>query len=172
MLGLIWAQTARGVIGADGAMPWHLPEDLAHFREVTRGHPVVMGRRTWQSLPSRFRPLPGRTNIVLTRFADGLEAYGALVVGSLAEALDAARGADGADEVWVVGGGTLYAQALPLAERVERTVVDLDADGDTRAPELDFEEWQLVRATPGATAWATSDGGLRYRFETWASPAR
>jgi len=166
-VGLIWAQTAEGVIGADGAMPWHLPEDLAHFRAVTAGHPVVMGRRTWQSLPPRFRPLPGRLNVVLTRETGRLEAGGAVVVDSLAEALARAGVADGGDEVWVIGGGAVYAQTEPFADRIERTVVDADVAGDTRAPALDPSTWRLTASAPGEGGWTTSAGGLRYRFETW-----
>lgn len=90
IVGMIWAQTNQGVIGADGGMPWHLPEDMAHFKRVTLGHPVVMGRRTWESFPDKFRPLPERTNIVVTRqpgWASTPEASGAVVLDSLEEAI-------------------------------------------------------------------------------------
>ena len=100
MIGLIWAQAANGVIGRGGALPWHLPEDLAHFRDTTRGSTVVMGRRTWDSLPDRFRPLPGRRNVVLTRH-DTWTADGAEVVHDLAES----RG--GAGDPGGVGGGAV-----------------------------------------------------------------
>lgn len=153
-LALIWAEAHDRVIGADGGIPWHLSEDMRHFRELTAGSPVVMGRRTWDSLPERFRPLPGRTNIVVTRQA-GWSAPGAEVAHSVEDAL--AR-AGGAETVWVMGGAQLYAAALPHADRVEVTEVDLDVLGDTRAPELG-EGWT---AEPGE--WLESDSGLRYRF--------
>src|SRR5262249_28875646 len=117
-VGLIWAQTASGVIGRAGAIPWRLPEDLARFKDLTLGHTVVMGRRTWESLPARVRPLPGRRNVVLTRQADYM-AEGAEVMTSLEGAL-----ADG--DVWVIGGAEIYPLALPYAARCEVTEVDLD----------------------------------------------
>ncbi|WP_146841918.1 dihydrofolate reductase [Cellulomonas composti] len=166
-VGLIWAQSPTGVIGVDGALPWHVPEDLAHFRAVTTGRPVVMGRATWESLPEAYRPLPGRRNVVLSR--SGFEAPGALVVDELPAALAAARASgtsQGSDEVWVVGGGAVYAAALPLADRVEVTVVDVGTAGDTHAPHLRPDEWRLVGADP-AGGWHTSRTGLRYRFQSY-----
>ncbi|OJX77028.1 dihydrofolate reductase [Leifsonia sp. 71-9] len=156
-LALIWAEAHDSVIGADGGIPWHLSEDMRHFRELTAGSPVVMGRRTWDSLPERFRPLPGRTNIVVTRQADW-SAPGAEVAHSVEDAL--AR-AGAAETVWVMGGAQLYAAALPLADRVEVTEVDLDVAGDTRAPELG-DGW-----TVRAGEWLESASGLRYRFTTY-----
>src|SRR5690349_23121744 len=105
-LGLIWAQSASGVIGRSGGIPWRLPEDQARFKELTVGHSVVMGRLTWESLPAKVRPLPGRRNVVVTRDAD-YRADGATVVGDLDAALDS--------ETWVIGGAQIYALALPLA---------------------------------------------------------
>ncbi len=160
-LGLIWAQTPAGVIGRGGAIPWHLPEDLAHFREVTSGHAVVMGRATWQSLPERFRPLPGRENVVLTR-DPAFVAPGARVVGSLAEALALLP-----DEAWVVGGAAVYAAAMPLADRLEVTEVDLDVDGDTFAPAVEAGDW----APPLVGPWLESRTGLHYRFRSYARPS-
>ena len=110
-INLIYARAANGVIGKDGAMPWHLPEDLAHFKQLTQGCPVLMGRKTWDSLPPKFRPLPGRTNIVITRQADW-QAEGAQRADSLEEAL---RLAGAAPEIWIIGGAQIYAQAEPLA---------------------------------------------------------
>ena len=152
-LALIWAQAHERVIGAGGVMPWHLPEDLRHFRELTDGDPVVMGRRTWDSLPERFRPLPGRTNIVVTRQADW-SADGVHVAHSLEAALEIAAGRT----TWVIGGAELYRQALPLADVVEITEIDLAVDGDTWAPVLDAA-W-----TAEAAPWETSANGMRYRF--------
>ena len=158
MIGLIWAQAANGVIGAGGAMPWHLPEDLVHFREVTRGAAVIMGRRTWESLPSAFRPLPGRRNVVLSR-EPGWSAAGAQTAASLEAAL---AKASVEEDTWVIGGAEVFRRALPVADRVELTEIDLVAEGDVRAPELDAR-WRIVHRDP-RTGWHTSRSGLRYRF--------
>ncbi|WP_431218196.1 dihydrofolate reductase [Leifsonia xyli] len=156
-LALIWAQAHDRVIGADGVMPWHLTEDLKHFRALTGSDPVVMGRRTWESLPERYRPLPGRANIVVTRRPDW-EAPGATVAHSLEEALASARAAS---TVWVIGGGELYRETLGAADRLEVTEIDLDVAGDTRAPEPG-EGW-----TADAGEWLTAANGMRYRFVTY-----
>lgn len=131
-LNLIYIRAANGVIGKDNAMPWHLPEDLAHFKRTTLGAPVIMGRKTWDSLPPRFRPLPGRTNIVLTR-DPGWRADGALRVASVAEALAAAGNAP---ELWVIGGAEVFHQALPAAQRAVVTEIARDFEGDVYAPDL------------------------------------
>ncbi|GFG64302.1 dihydrofolate reductase [Mycobacterium kubicae] len=158
-LGLVWAQSTSGVIGRGGDIPWRLPEDLARFKQVTMGHTVVMGRRTWDSLPARVRPLPGRRNVVLSR-QGGFTADGAQVVGSLEQALTD-------DDTWVIGGSEIYALALPLATRCEVTEVDIDLprdDDDALAPLLD-EAWV------GETGeWLVSSGGLRYRFHSYSRP--
>ena len=161
-VGLVWAEARGGVIGAEGGMPWHVPEDLAHFRSVTMGAPVVMGRRTWESFPERFRPLPGRRNIVVTRNADW-EADGAERAASLDDALSLAGGG----RVWVIGGGELFREALAVADLLEVTELDLAVDGDTFAPHRDG--WPLTSADP-AEGWATSEGGIRYRFLTLRRP--
>lgn len=132
-LALIAAVARNGVIGNGGALPWHLPEDLAHFRRVTQGHPVVMGRRTWDSLPPRFRPLPGRRNIVVTRDV-AWRAPGAETAASPAAALALVHDAPRA---FVIGGAELYAAALPLADELLLTEIDADAGGDTRFPAWD-----------------------------------
>ncbi|MCI2237135.1 dihydrofolate reductase [Paenibacillus sp. TRM 82003] len=147
-------------------MPWHLPEDLAHFSELTRGSAVVMGRATWDSLPPRYRPLPGRRNVVLSRRA-GLELPGAEVVPSLDRALEL-LGADeegGGPGVWIAGGGQVYREALPRATRLVVTTVDVDVDGDTRAPAFG-DGWRLAERTP-AEGWSTSRAGLRYAIADW-----
>lgn len=131
-IALIYARAANGVIGKDGTMPWHLPEDLARFKRFTQGSPVIMGRKTWDSLPPRFRPLPGRANIVVTRQPDWHE-IGAQRAPSLREALQMCEHAATA---WVIGGAQIYAQALPLAQRVEVTEIGRDFDGDAYAPLL------------------------------------
>ena len=157
-VGLIWAQSTSGVIGRDGTIPWHLPEDLARFKTLTMGHTVVMGRRTWDSLPARFRPLPGRRNVVLTRNS-GFDAPGAEVVGSIDDAID--------DQTWVIGGSEIYHLALPAATRCEVTEVEIDLrleDDDALAPVLD-ESWI---GTSGD--WQDSTSGLRYRFHSFLRP--
>jgi dihydrofolate reductase len=157
---LVWAEAHDGVIGDGGTIPWRLPEDLAHFRELTTGGAVVMGRRTWDSLPERFRPLPDRTNIVVTRRPDWA-AEGAERASSVDEALQLAAAAG---SVWVIGGGEVYRQALDAADRLEITEVDLEVPGDTLAPAIDVAEW--VRMPESPDDWRESKTGIRYRFVT------
>ena len=158
-LAAIWAQDRRGVIGVDGTLPWHLPAEFVHFRDTTRGATVVMGRTTWESLPERFRPLPGRRNVVLTRDA-AYDAPGAEVVSSLADAL-AVGSTTGT--TWVIGGGSVYAAAMPLLDELVVTEVDVDAAGAeaTYAPEIDVAVWA---AEPGPWRGGTAaEPGPRWR---------
>ena len=157
-LGLIWAQGRNGIIGHQGQMPWHLPEDLAHFKSQTMGCPVIMGRKTWDSIPAPFRPLPGRRNIVISSQSQWASP-GAEAVSSIEQALALCQQEK---RVWVIGGGQIYAQALPYADTVEMTQIDIQPQGDTRAPKLD-DEW----ARAATSAWASSRTGLRYRFATY-----
>ena len=158
-LGMVWAEARGGAIGRDGEMPWHVPEDLAHFKRVTLGDPVIMGRRTWASLPERFRPLPGRTNIVVTADAQ-YPAEGATIVASLEAAIAAAE-ADGPEIAWVMGGGQMYRAAIARATDLVVTRLDLDIDAaDTFAPEIG-PEWQLI----DAGEQLISATGVGYRFE-------
>ena len=120
-------------IGLDGRMPWHLPAELQHFKKATMGKAIVMGRKTWQAIG---RPLPGRQNIVVSRNAD-FHADGVEVVGSLEDAIEGSE----SDEVMVVGGGQLYALALPLAQRMVLTLIDIEPEADTWFPEWDKHEW-------------------------------
>lgn len=168
-IGMIWAQAANGVIGREGTMPWHLPEDFEHFRRTTEGHPVIMGRRTWDSLPERFRPLPGRSNIVVTR-DPSWAAAGAIRAGSLHYAVVAALGQPASGPIWIIGGGTLYRSALTaqIADTAVITRIDSAVEGDTFAPELG-PEWFLGARQP-AEGWAVAKNGTRYRIETWARP--
>ncbi len=152
-VGMVWAQARDGVIGAGGGLPWHLPEDLALFRRLTMGSTVVMGRRTWESLPERFRPLPGRTNVVLTS-DPGWSGDGATRAGGVSEVL-AAHGT-----LWVIGGGAVYEAFLPHAQRLVVTDVDLLVEGDTWAPAIG-PEWRLVARTPDE-GWSRSSSGPRY----------
>lgn len=166
LLGMIWAEARGGAIGRDGDMPWRLPEDAAFFKQQTLGAPVIMGRATWESLPERFRPLPGRPNIVVTRNA-AFDAPGASVVPSLEQALAMFTGPEGTaeaqDRVWIMGGGQLYRAGMPLADELVVTKIELDVpDADTFAPEIG-PGWTLV--DPGTRE--TSRTGLEYRFERW-----
>jgi dihydrofolate reductase len=161
-INLIYARAANGVIGKNNTMPWHLPEDLAHFKRLTQGWPVIMGRKTWDSLPARFRPLPGRTNVVITRQPEWNEA-GAQPASSLADAL---AKCSQAEEVWVIGGAQIYAQAEPLAERIEVTEIAQDFDGDAFAPTLG-PQWNAVTREEQVSA-----KGLEFSFVTYRkSPA-
>ena len=137
IISLIVAMDRNGVIGADGALPWHLPADLRHFRAVTMGKPIVMGRRTHESIG---RPLPGRENIVLTRDRDYGSA-GCTVLHSLDEVTQHCAGSG---EIMIMGGADIYAQALPLAERIYLTRVQAAVDGDTYFPELDARQWRAI----------------------------
>ena len=163
-LGLIWAQARGGVIGQGGVMPWHLPEDLAHFKRTTLGAPVIMGRKTWDSLPPRFRPLPGRRNIVISRqagwaepgaeYADGIESALALTD----------------EDVCVIGGAQIYTAAMPFATQLLVSEIDVTIDGDAWAPPID-DSWHAQ----DTGEWLTSaKNGTRYRWITYtrALPAR
>ena len=140
------ARDRNGVIGKDGTLPWRLKTDLANFRAVTMGKPVIMGRKTWESLPRK--PLPGRTNIVLSR--DGsFEAKGAVVCDNFSEALSIAReqaAEDGADEVCVIGGASLFELALARAQRIYLTEVDAEVEGDVTLSPIDESRWTEVRS--------------------------
>jgi dihydrofolate reductase len=137
---LVAAMARNRVIGHRGRMPWHLPADLKHFKAVTLGHPVVMGRKTFESIG---KPLPGRLNVVVSRQHPGLP-DGVVLAGSLDEALSACGDAG---RVMVIGGGEIYRQALPLASGLELTIVDGEPDGDTRFPAFDRSDWELTGMT-------------------------
>jgi dihydrofolate reductase len=156
-LHLIFARSANGVIGKAGSMPWHLPEDLAHFKRTTLGCPVIMGRKTWDSLPPRFRPLPGRANIVITRQRNW-QAAGATVAYSLPEAM--ALCGDPAD-AWVIGGAEIYAQALPLASSAVVTEIEASYDGDVFAPQFGAQWTQAARERH------VSSTGLKFSFVSY-----
>ena len=142
---LVAAVARNGVIGVDGGLPWHLPDDMRRFKELTTGHVLVMGRRTYESIG---RPLPGRTTVVVTRTPGwSSDADGVLVAAGVPEALAAAAAID--DEVFVVGGARVYADALPLADRLELTHVDAEPAGDTLFPDVDWSEWRELRREEG-----------------------
>jgi dihydrofolate reductase len=166
MVGAIWAEAAGGVIGRGGTMPWRVPEDMAFFVKQTMGHPVIMGRRTWESIPEAYRPFRGRTNLVISRDVD-YSAPGATTVTSLEAALSAAAAAEGSDLIWLVGGGQVYADGLAsgVVDRVLVTRLDLEVPGDTCAPRLGAE-WTRTWQDP-EDEWYTSRTGVRYRFEEY-----
>ena len=150
---LVVAAAKNNVIGRDGELPWHLPDDLRHFKRLTTGKPIIMGRRTFESIG---RPLPDRHNIVMTRDPD-YAAPGCDVVTSVSDALDLAGDAA---EVMVIGGGQVYHDFLPRADRIYLTRVQLEIDGDTHFPEIDAKEWQLV-----ASEHHAADEKHAYAFE-------
>lgn len=192
MIGLIWAEGRNKEIGTKGELPWHLPEDLAFFKSVTAGHPVIMGRATWDSLPPRFRPLPGRRNIVVTRNPAWGEA-GAERAGSLEEAIKLVEN----ENSWVIGGASMYRAALPLADTLAVTSIDVSIeDADAFAPKI-TSEWLAVSHDPplaqdaqnrpdkektriahslttdsAALPWHVSANGLRYRFTRYIRASR
>ena len=155
---LIAAVARGGVIGRDGSVPWRLPEDMARFKELTTGHAVVMGRGTWDSLPDRFRPLPGRRNVVVTRSQDW-SAEGAERAGSLEEALSLL---EDESEVFVIGGAKIYAAALPDANELLLTEIDLDVAGDTIFPDWDRSQFEEVSREKHV-----SGGGVPFAFVTY-----
>jgi dihydrofolate reductase len=158
MISLIAALAKNRAIGKDNQLLWHLPEDMRHFRETTRGKTVIMGRKTWESLPAAFRPLPGRRNIVVTRDRHYL-AEGATLAHTLAEAI-AAAGND--DETFIIGGAELYRQALPLAQRLYLTEISQAYEGDVFFPVLPAAEWQEVSRTT-----QRSESGIEFAFVTY-----
>jgi dihydrofolate reductase len=156
-LKLIFARAANGVIGANNTMPWQLPEDMAHLKRLTMGSSVIMGRKTWDSIPARFRPLPGRRNIVVTRQTDWA-AVGALRAGSLAEAVALCQDVE---QAWVLGGAQIYAQALPLADEAVVTEIEQAFEGDAFAPQFG-PGWTETAREPHVSA-----NGLKFSFVTY-----
>lgn len=149
---LVAAVSLNGVIGANGKLPWHLPEDLRHFKNLTLGHPVIMGRRTWESLG---KPLPGRENIVVSRKA-GFEAPGASVAATIEAAIALCTGEPAA---FVIGGAEIYAAALPLADGLVLTEIHENYEGDTRFPDWDRKAWRATQKEAH-----TSEKGARFDF--------
>jgi len=156
-LKLIFARASNGVIGKNNTLPWHLPEDMAHFKRLTLGCPVIMGRKTWDSLPPKFRPLPGRLNVVVTRQTDW-QADGALVAHSIDQACALCPPDSTA---WVIGGAEVYAQALAQASEAVVTAIDAPFEGDAFAPMLDSAWQETTRESH------TAASGLAYSFVTY-----
>jgi len=146
-------------IGKDNELLWHIPEDLKRFKELTLGHPVIMGRKTWESIPEKHRPFPGRTNIVVTR-NETYDAPGAIVVHSLGDALKEARKAPGADEIHIGGGTELYREALPLVSRLYLTLIDDEKESDTFFPPYESEFTKIL--SKEERDW----NGIPYRWVT------
>jgi len=162
---LVAAVARNGVIGRAGGLAWNIPEDMAHFKAVTAGGTVIMGRSTWESIPQRFRPLPGRRNIVLSR-QPGFASAGAEVVPTVEAAFALAasprNGQAAPSAVFVIGGAQVYALALPLAHTLELTEVDADLEGDSHFPPWDRSAFDEVAGRPGLSAQ-----GIAYRFVTY-----
>lgn len=176
MLGAIWAQTTDGVIGFDGGMPWHIPEDLAHFKEITLKYPVIMGRRTWESLPEKVRPLPGRDNLILSSRPAGDWSHGARVLARLPEITE---------DTWIMGGAQVYAKTLADVDVLEVTEIDARlrnqlGDAAALAPTIS-DAFELVRETE----WQASERGrlrlggrheaagpVHYRFQRYERKER
>jgi dihydrofolate reductase len=156
VVAIVVAHSTNRVIGRDGALPWRLPSDLRRFRELTSGHTVLMGRRTYESLPDAFRPLPGRRNLVLSGEAS-YSPEGAEVFSSLAAALDACEG-----DCFVIGGEVTYRDALPLCERLYATEIEAELEGDAFFPELDPAQWRLVE-----DAGRQVENELSFAFRTY-----
>ncbi|WP_368175646.1 type 3 dihydrofolate reductase [Aeromonas sp. R5-4] len=158
-ISMIAAMAHDRVIGKDNQMPWHLPADLAHFKRVTLGKPVLMGRKTFESIG---RPLPGRRNLVISRNPD-YQAEGIEVVGSVEAALALLAGSS-VEELMVIGGGHLYAEMLPSADCLYLTRIDLAVEGDTRFPAFDDGQWQRIECESRP---ADEKNPHPYSFETW-----
>lgn len=156
---LIAAVARNRVIGRDNQLIWSIPEDMAHFKALTQGHTVLMGRKTWESLPPRFRPLPGRRNIVISRQADYVAA-GAETAGSLEAGL-ALLAPD--EKLFVIGGAEIYEQALPFATQMELTEVDLEPEGDAWFPAFAESQWTVVDRREFTSSSGVSGAFLRYR---------
>ncbi len=155
---LVAAVARGGVIGRRGAIPWRIPADLARFRERTTGHAVVMGRKTWDSLPERFRPLPGRRNVVVTRSPDW-HAEGGERAGSLDDALHLL---EGVPQVYVIGGAEIFAAALPLADELLLTEIDAEVEGDTF-----FPPWDRAAFAETSREEHVSEAGTPFAFVTY-----
>lgn len=158
-ISLVVAVAQNGVIGQRGTLPWRIPEDLKRFKALTMGKPVIMGRKTWESLPRK--PLPGRTNIVVSR-NPAFRADGAIVVHSFADAI-ALGNAPGAEEIAIIGGEAIFAAALPVAQTIHLTEVAASPHGDAFMPAIDRTQWrEIAREGPHDA------DGLRYSFVTLA----
>lgn len=156
ILSIIVAMSQNGVIGKDNQLPWHLSEDLKRFKAITMGHPILMGRKTYESIG---RPLPGRTNLVLSK--QGFKSEGLQVMGTLGQVLDLYPNEK---EIFVIGGAQIYAQALPLADKIYLTRIEKEVEGDTFFPQVNWNDYQLIEETPVAFSEKEK---IPYRFLTY-----
>jgi dihydrofolate reductase len=140
MISLIVAMSRNRVIGKQGELPWHLPEDLQHFKKITEGHTVIMGRKTYESIPAKYRPLPHRVNIVISRTMGVQDSI--TVVRSVEDAIR--KGKERGKDVFIIGGGTIYQQALPFVETMYISFVDKEIEGDTYFPAYDESAWETI----------------------------
>lgn len=164
LVGAIWAQSTDGVIGKDGDLPWSVPEDLALFKELTSGETVLMGRKTWDSLPESVRPLPGRKNFVVSQDPTFMDGPGYTVFRSVEEAVNAST----TDWLWIIGGGSIYAQTVELCDRLEITTVNVEVpDGDAFAPDIP-EVFVSVREDPPGDWKVSKKNGVKYKFTSYA----
>lgn len=159
MIGLIFAQSSNGFIGKDGKLLFHIPEDLKRFKHITEGSAVVMGRKTWESLPDGFKPLPNRFNVVLSRNKD-YKIPGVLVHHDLVEVLS--RFENKHQDIWIIGGEELYKEAIRYARIIQQTLVTQEFDGDAKAPYIDPDNWQCSVGNP-----FKEHNGLYYQFNTY-----
>jgi dihydrofolate reductase len=159
LISIIAALGKARAIGSGNELLWQIPDDMKRFKELTMGHPVIMGRKTWDSLPEKFRPLPGRTNIVVTRQAS-YDAPGAIVADSLQDALAAAASASGGEEIFIIGGAQLYAETLPVVNKLYLTLIEDEKEGDAYFPDYEQEFTKIV--SDEAREW----DGLNYHWLT------
>jgi dihydrofolate reductase len=141
-ISLVAAVAKNGVIGKNNDLPWHLPDDMKFFMETTRNHYVILGRKNYESLPKKYKPLPNRINIIVTRQKD-FEAPGCMVVNTIKQAMAVARD-NGEQEAMVIGGSEIYALALPFADRLYITEIDAEVEGDVRFPDYDKDQWEEI----------------------------
>lgn len=156
-ISIIVAHSKNMAIGKDNSLIWHMPDDLKRFKKLTTGHPCIMGRKTWESIPEKFRPLSERTNIIVTR-NQLYSVQGAIVAKNMEEAIEKARGAGGGEEIFIIGGAKIYKEALPLADRLYITKVDVDTEGD-----VFFPEYSNVFTKKISEEFGESEG-LKYSF--------
>jgi len=151
IISMIAAVAANNVIGKDNDLVWHLPDDMKYFMETTQNHIVIMGRKNYESIPHKYRPLPNRVNIIITKQID-YHAPDCIIMNNINEAFDYARDCD-EDEVFIIGGGQIYSQSFPLAERLYITEIKMEFPGDTYFPEYDINEWIEISRHPHHNPW-------------------
>lgn len=164
-INIIVAVTNNMVIGKGNTMPWHLPSDLKNFKRVTQNSCVVMGRKCWESIPEKFRPLPNRLNVVLTR-DENFKADGAATLSNLERTITNLKNNGDDDEVFVIGGAQIYKDAFPFAERLFITRILADIDGDIILEGLNIDEWELIEDTDTMT-----ENGFNFKFEEYKRKA-